>query len=133
MKESKIMVKKKNIQITIPEPAIVEEVGILTDTHNRLESIKTLKGVIGYILRDATSATINLADPARVVEYAILSSTILETANQLADSLDLGEPKQILIQGDEATTLCLNMEDEKVSVFLENDADIKTIVKKLTR
>ncbi len=126
------MVKKKNVQLIIPEPAIVEEVGILTDTHNRLESIKTLKGVIGYILRDATSATINLGDPSRVIEYAILSSTALETAKQLADSLDLGEPKQVLIHGSQSKVLCLNMENEKVSVFAENDADVKTIVKKLT-
>lgn len=126
------MVKKKSIQVTIPEPAIVEEVGILTNTHNHLESIKTVKGVIGYILRDETSATINLRDPARVVEYAILSSTALDTAHQLADQLDLGEPKQVLIHGSKSKALCLNIEDEKVSVFTENDADIKAIIKKLT-
>jgi len=127
------MVKKKNIQeVAIAEPVVIENVGILSNLHDRLEEVKSFEGVIGYILRDSTSAAIDLKDPSKIVEYAILSSTATETAAQISDLLDLGEPKNMVIQGKNMKVLCLTVNEDKVSVFMEKDADSERIIRKLT-
>jgi len=40
-----------------------------------INSIKEKEGVIGYILRNSKSASIDLKDPSKVIDYAILSSS----------------------------------------------------------
>jgi predicted regulator of Ras-like GTPase activity (Roadblock/LC7/MglB family) len=127
------MVKKKNIQQTATaEPVIIEQTGIPSSLRNTLEEVKSQKGVIGYILRTPTSAAIDLKDPTKLTEYAILSSTVTDTTPHLADLFDLGEPKDIAVQGKDVKMLCLRVNDDKVSVFMENDANIERIIRKLT-
>lgn len=127
------MVKKKNIQeVAIAEPVVIENVGILSNLHDRLEEVKSFEGVIGYILRDPTSAAIDLKDPSKIVEYAILSSTATETAAQISDLLDLGEANNIVIQGKNMKVLCLTVNEDKVSVFMEKDVDSEKIIRRLT-
>ena len=44
-----------------------------------LDDMKTKDGVVGYILRNTKSATIDLNDPTKLIDYAILSSSAKET------------------------------------------------------
>ncbi|HUK84611.1 MAG TPA: hypothetical protein VLU95_01990, partial [Candidatus Acidoferrum sp.] len=39
-----------------------------------LEEIRKLKGVIGYIIRSNSSAIVDLAEPDKISEYALLTS-----------------------------------------------------------
>ncbi len=43
----------------------------------KLQEIKDQEGIIGYILRSKKSASIDLKDPTKIIEYAVLSSTAL--------------------------------------------------------
>jgi len=56
-----------------------------------INSIKEKEGVIGYILRNSKSASIDLKDPSKVIDYAILSSSAFETSEELSSILDLGQ------------------------------------------
>ncbi|MEM2281546.1 MAG: hypothetical protein QXZ68_06125 [Candidatus Bathyarchaeia archaeon] len=98
-----------------------------------LEELKGYEGVIGYILRNSTSATIDLKDPLKLIEYAILSSSALDAGEELSKLFNLGEAKNILVDGKDAKVLSLMVGENKISVFMEKNADLENVLKKLSQ
>ncbi len=125
--------KKRIIQQTVtePTPVAVEEMPPRESLRSILDQIKTYEGVIGYILRNTTSAAIDLKDPARIVDYAILSSSAIDASKELTELFDLGDAKNIIIEGKNIKILSLVVDDNKVSVFMEKTADCEKILRKL--
>jgi predicted regulator of Ras-like GTPase activity (Roadblock/LC7/MglB family) len=129
-----MMVRKKKSfeEVTaMAEPIATEEVALVSDFRANLEEIKTWNGVVGYILRNANSATIDLKDPTKIIDYAILSSSALEAAEDLSTLFDLGKVKDILVEGKYIKVLSLTLGENKISVFLEKDADCEKVLRKL--
>ncbi len=88
-------------------------------------------GIIGYILRNTTSASIDLKDPARIIDFAVLSSSTLEASDELSNSFNLGDIKHVLVKGDTAKLLSFVVEENRVSVFMKNSVDHSSIYKEL--
>jgi len=97
----------------------------------RLQEIKNQEGVIGYILRGDKSASIDLKDPTKIIDYAILSSSTFEAAEELAEILQIGEPKKILLESEETKLLSMNSDSHRLSVFMEKAVDHKSLLKSL--
>lgn len=128
------MVKKKRSfqEITeVAEPVTVEETTSAHGIRACLEEIKSYDGVVGYILRNSTSAAIDLKDPTKIIDYAILSSSAIDAGKELSELFNLGEVKNIVIEGKEIKVLSLTIGENKISIFMEKGADYETIVKKL--
>lgn len=126
--------KKKAVEdLAAVEPVAVEEATPTDPLRASLEEIKNYEGVIGYILRNSTTAAIDLKDPSKLIEYAILSSSALEAAEELSEVFSLGDAKNILVDGKEVRVLSLSVGDNKVSVFTEKSADLEKILKKLSQ
>jgi len=128
------MVKKKRIfeeAEAVTEPVVLEKTTSVSNLRANLEEIKTYDGIIGYILRNSTSAAIDLKDPTKIIDYAILSSSALGASEELSELLDLGEAKDIVIEGGAIKVLSLTVDENKVSIFMEKDADCEKILKKL--
>jgi len=128
------MVKKKRIfeeAEAVTEPVVLEKTTSVSNLRANLEEIKTYDGIIGYILRNSTSAAIDLKDPTKIIDYAILSSSALGASEELSELLDLGEVKDIVIEGKVIKVLSLTVDENKVSIFMEKDADCEKILKKL--
>ena len=125
--------KRKDFQeiSSIAEPIAIEEATLTNDVKSILEEIKTDTQIIGYILRNSTSAAIDLKDPTKIVDYAILSSTSFEASDEVSKLFDLGETKDMVIEGKEVKVLTLRVGENKISVFLEKDADHGKILRKL--
>jgi len=125
--------KKKSFQdvTALNEPIATEEATPVNDLRTNLEEIKTWDGVIGYILRNSNSAAIDLKDPTKIIDYAILSSSALEASEKLCKLFNLGEVKDIVVEGKDAKVLSLTVEENKISIFLERNADHEKILKKL--
>jgi predicted regulator of Ras-like GTPase activity (Roadblock/LC7/MglB family) len=125
--------KKREFQevAAMAEPIAAEEVVPVNNLRTNLEEIKTYDGVIGYILRNSTSAAIDLKDPTKIIDYAIISSSALDASEQLSKLFDLGEVKDILVEGKNTKVLSLAVGENKVSIFLEKDADCERILRKL--
>jgi predicted regulator of Ras-like GTPase activity (Roadblock/LC7/MglB family) len=129
--------KKKSFQeqeeevTAVAEPIITEEIAPTSDFRANLEEIKTWNGVIGYILRNTTSAAIDLKDPTKIIDYAILSSSALDAAEELSTFFDLGKVKHIVVEGKDIKVLSLILGENKISVFLEKDADCEKVLTKL--
>jgi len=128
------MVKqKKEIQETTSqlEPIAIEEPTCEDNIRAILEEIKSCDGVVGYILRNTTSATIDLNDPTKVIDYAILSSSAFEASEQLSELLALGKVKSIIVDGRDAKTLHLTIGENNISIFMQKNADSKKILEKM--
>ena len=128
------MVKKKRASQDVAaeaQPIAVEETTSMGNLRANLEEIKTYDGVIGFILRNSTSAAIDLKDPTKIIDYAILSSSAHDASEELSELFNLGEVKDIVIEGNDVKVLSLAVGENKVSVFMEKDADSKKISKRL--
>lgn len=96
-----------------------------------LNDIKTKEGVIGYILRTPESASIDLKDPTKIIDYAVLSSTALEAGEELSTTFELGEIQNVLLEGKDAKILSLKVENQRLSIFMEKNVDHEKIHKDL--
>jgi len=110
----------------------VEEDQTFTNLRTSLAEINKCEGVLGYILRNATSATIDLKDPAKLVEYAILSSQALDSNQEISELFNIGEIENVLIEGKDTKALCMAIGENKVSIFMEKNTDHADILKRVT-
>lgn len=134
MTEASIMVKqKKNPEETVSElePIAVEKATYEDNLRPVLEEIKKLDGIIGYILRNTTSATIDLNDPTKLIDYATLSSSTFEASEQLSELFELGKIRHIKIEGKDMTTLHVSIDENDVSIFMEKSVDAKNILERM--
>jgi predicted regulator of Ras-like GTPase activity (Roadblock/LC7/MglB family) len=97
----------------------------------KLEEIKSSEGVTGYILRNTHSATIDLKDPTRLIDYAILSSSAIDASEELSGLFDLGNVSSIVIEGKSIKMLSLTVDENKISIFAEKNVDCEALRKTL--
>ncbi|MEM2104081.1 MAG: hypothetical protein QW717_04240 [Candidatus Bathyarchaeia archaeon] len=127
------MVKKKKASknVEFAEPVAVEEASFKDDLKARLDEIKGCEGYVGYILRNSKSAAIDLKDPSKLIDYAILSASAIDAQEELSELFNLGEVKTIFVYGREVKTVSFTAGDQKVSVFMEKNADLEGVLKRL--
>ena len=97
----------------------------------KLQDIKDQEGIIGYILRDTKSASIDLKDPTKVIEFAVLSSTSFDVAENIAVALQIGEVDRIVVESDETKLVSMNTDANRLSIFMENSVDHNKLCKSL--
>lgn len=125
--------KRKETEETVitEEPMAVESAVSDDRLRTNLEEIKNYDGVMGYIMRNTTSASIDLKDPAKIVDYAILSSTAFEATEEFSQLFELGNLKNITVDGKNLRMLSLAVDENKISVFMEKNADVEKIMKRI--
>ena len=124
--------KKKVVQevAAVTEPLTVEE-SHMSNLRAILEEIKTYEGVIGYILRNSTSAAIDLKDPTKIIDYAILSSSALDAGEALSEDFNLGAVKSIIVEGKNVKVISLTISDNRTSIFMDKEANCEKVLRKL--
>jgi predicted flap endonuclease-1-like 5' DNA nuclease/predicted regulator of Ras-like GTPase activity (Roadblock/LC7/MglB family) len=96
-----------------------------------IEKLKQKEGIIGYILRNSKSASIDLNDPTKVIDYAVLSSSAFEASEELSNTFELGDVKNLGGEGHTVKLLSFTIGENKVSVFMEKNVDHKNVYKDL--
>ena len=99
--------------------------------HEKLQEIKEQEGIIGYILRGSKSASIDLKDPTKIIDYAVLSSTTFETSNNIAETLQMDEVDTIVVESEEMKLLSMNANSHQLSIFMEKTVDHNKLYKSL--
>jgi len=129
-------VKKKVPQVEMaeqvewtPKTEVKEQVA---DLRTVLDRIKAREGVIGYILRASTSAAVDIKDPAKIIDYAVLSASALESAESLSETFELGNISNIVVEGKDLKILLLTIGEHRISVFMEKNVDHNAIYKEMT-
>jgi predicted regulator of Ras-like GTPase activity (Roadblock/LC7/MglB family) len=133
MEEACLVKKRRSLQEVeaVTEPVVVEEVTGVNSLKASLEAIKEYNGVIGYILRNATSAAIDLKDPTKIIDYAILSSSALDAGKVLSELFDLGDANNIVVDGRNIKMVSLTVGESKVSVFMDKSANSEKVLRRL--
>ena len=134
------MVKKTKTQQTatnmvIDEQELVtipEEDKTFTNLSKKLTEIRKDKDVTGYIIRNTTSATVDLKDPEKLVEYAIFSSQVLDSSQEILDLFEIGDVRSIFVEGKENNVICMDIDGNKIAIFMEKDADYANIFNKVS-
>ena len=97
----------------------------------KLQEIKDQKGIIGYILRCSKSASIDLKDPTKIIEYAVLSSTAFDVGHDITEALQMGEVDTIVVESEETKLLSMNINNHRLSLFMEKSVDHDKLYKNL--
>jgi len=97
----------------------------------RLKEIKNQKGIIGYILRSSNSAAVDLKDPQKIIDYAVLSSAVLDLSNNMTEKLQVGEVEKAVVESDETKLLSIKLGNNHLSIFMEQSVDHNKLCKEL--
>jgi predicted regulator of Ras-like GTPase activity (Roadblock/LC7/MglB family) len=96
-----------------------------------LGEIRKLKGVLGFILRNDSSAIIDLNEQDQIIEYAILSTQIHDSCQEIAKQFNLGETESMLVEGIDIKVLCMAVGENRMSIFMEKKATHSWIIKRI--
>jgi predicted regulator of Ras-like GTPase activity (Roadblock/LC7/MglB family) len=124
--------RKDELQTTeTAEPTVIENATFESTLRANLEEIRNYDGIVGYILKNTNSASIDLKDPAKIIDYAILSSTTFDSTEELSKLFNLEGIKDIIINGKNLKMISLTIEKNRISVFLENSSDADRVLKRI--
>jgi len=104
---------------------------MVEDLRLDLDKIKGDVGIIGYILRDAKSASIDIKDPSKIIDYAALSSTALESGENVSEAFGLGDVYSVVVEGKDVKVLSMSTGDRRVSIFMRRDVDHEKVCRDL--
>ena len=129
--------RKKIVQVDAEEEEQVdwapriEEPTSIASLRVSLDRIKSRPGIIGYIVRGPTSASVDVKDPSKIIDYAALSAEAMESSDSLSESFDLGKMCSIVLEGKNAKILLLKKGEQELTVFMEKSVDHNAIYKEL--
>ncbi len=125
--------KKKDIGLVeeVIEPITVEATAPEIDLRAKLEEMKGHEGIIGYIYRNSHSAAIDLKDPTKIIDYAILSTSAIDASEELSGVFNLGKIKSIVVEGKNTKMLSMIIQENRVSIFMEKNVDCEALRKTL--
>ncbi|MCZ2808156.1 MAG: hypothetical protein O2V44_02245 [Candidatus Bathyarchaeota archaeon] len=101
------------------------------ELQEKLQEIKNQEGIIGYILRSKKSASINVKDPTKIIDYAILSSAVFDVSQNMTEALQMGEVDTIVVESEETKLLSMNINNHRLSIFMEKSVDHNKLYKNL--
>ena len=113
-----------------PVISVGEDNSVFSSLAASLSEIRKLNGVIGYILRNNTSAIIDLTEQ-KITEWAILSSQISESSNEIANQFHLADIESLLVEGKYVKVLCMSLGDNKIGIFMEKTATHAWMIKRI--
>jgi len=96
-----------------------------------LKDIKTTEGIIGYLLRSSNSASIDLKDPTKIIDYAVLSTIALNAGQEISNTFEIGEANTIVVEGGDIKVLSKMIGDNRLSIFMEKKVDHNKLCKDL--
>jgi len=97
----------------------------------KLQEIKDQEGIIGYILRGPKSASIDLKDPTKIIDYAVLSSATFDAGHNMTEALQMGEVDTIVVESEETKLLSMNINNHRLSLFMKKSVDHNKLYKNL--
>ncbi len=112
-------------------PKIEQPTG-LASVRSALDKVKSRDGIIGYIVRGPTSASVDIKDPAKIIDYAALSAEAMESSETLSETFELGAISSIVLEGKDVKMLLLKKGEQELTVFMDRSVDHNTVLRELS-
>ena len=96
-----------------------------------LTEIRKLKGVSGFILRGSTSAIVDLAEPDKMVQYALWSHQLFERSLEIAKQSNIATVESVLLEAEKMKVLYMSIGENQVCVLMDKNANHSWIIKKI--
>lgn len=130
------MPKKKPVQVQAEEEQVdwaprIEQPNGSLNLRAVVDKIKVRDGVIGYIIRGPTSASVDIKDPSKIIDYAALSAEAMESGETVSETLDTGRINSIVLEGKNVKMLLLKKGEQEITVFMEKSVDHNAVLKEL--
>ena len=132
------MPKKRPLQVEAEEeeqvdwaPKIEQPVGA-TNLRAVLDRIKSRVGIIGYIVRGPTSASVDIKDPSKIIDYAALSAEAMESSETLSETFRLGSIRDVVFEGKSVKMLLLKRGEQELTVFMDRSVDHDAVLRELS-
>ena len=97
----------------------------------RLTEISQTEGITGYIIRNATSAAIDLKDPSNLVPFALMTSHTVDACQEFSGMFSLGKVENTLLEGQNGKVLLVTIGENIISVFMEKDIDHAAVLRQV--
>jgi len=102
-----------------------------TNLNDALAEIKKTPGVTGYILKSQTSATIDLNDTNKLVDYSLLTSAVMDSSKAAQKLFDIGTVESVTVEGKTVKALCIIRGENRASIFMEKTVDDAELLVKM--
>ena len=112
-------------------PKIEQPTGF-ANLRSSLDKVKSRDGIIGYIIRGPTSASVDIKDPAKIIDYAGLSAEAMESSETLSEAFELGAISSIVVEGKNVKMLLLKKGEQELTVFMDRSVDHNAIFRELS-
>jgi predicted regulator of Ras-like GTPase activity (Roadblock/LC7/MglB family) len=125
---------KEKLQVSdvkLTSTAPVKEDLDFINLNSTLTEIRKIQGVIGYILKNKTSATADLNENSKIVDYALLTSQAIDFSGLIAELFSMGTVENMTIEGKTLKILCLTVHGSQVCVLMEKNADYTQVLDKV--
>ncbi|MGO8805862.1 MAG: hypothetical protein ACLQO7_04565 [Candidatus Bathyarchaeia archaeon] len=96
-----------------------------------LVEIRKLDGVLGYIIRSNVSAVLDLAEDDKISQYALFSYQLDQSSVEIAKQISVAEIESALVEGSSLKVLFMKIGENKISVFMEKNANHSAIIKRV--
>ncbi len=121
-----VMIEGSPVTITLDDnPAFAE-------LSSSLIEINKITGIKGYILKNTSTAVINLQNPTKLSEYALLFSEAVDACKKISELFNINTTK-IIIEGTEFKMLCTIIGENKLSIFMEKNVDHTDVFRRISQ
>ena len=96
-----------------------------------LAEVRSLEGVVGYILRSDSAAIIDMPKEMALADFALLTYQISVSTVEIAKQFNLTNIENVLVEGKDLKVLCFTFGENKVDVFLTKTALYSSILKRI--
>ena len=127
LQETGVIIEAESAQVSDP----VDENPSYANLVEVIQEIRKNQNIIGYIAKNDEKATVDLDDSAKIVDYAMLTSQAFEASETLSESFSLGNIQEVVVEGKDIKVLCVNLGQNKLSIFMEKNEDHANILETL--
>ena len=111
--------------------SVGEDNSVFANLAGILAETRKLKGVRGYILRNNTSAIIDLAPQDKVTDYAVLSHQVYKAGQKMAKHFKLTDIESMLVEGRDVKVLCMCIGENRIGIFMDKTSAHSWIIKRI--
>ena len=132
------MPRRKAVQVVAEEEEQVdwtpkpEQPTGFVSVRSALDKVKSRDGIIGYIVRGPTSASVDIKDPAKIIDYAALSAEAMDSSETVSEAFELGAISNIVLEGKSVKMLMMKKGDQELTVFMDRSVDHNSVIRDLS-